>query len=172
MSYVAPPPGTAVEIQRTQPHAVHLVTERGVIIHAAMTWLVAYFPGSPQRPADPADPASIRVLPTADVTAYRDLADCEPAWVARTWNQLVQAGPGLLQAPQAVRVWELAATLAQHRLDAKVASLITREQLECWAGRPLTDDDLDRLDEAIPESSIPEAIGTIVDGMDTNDADE
>jgi len=134
MSPVAPSPGTTVEIQRTQPHAVHLVTERGVIIHSAMTWLVAYFPGDPERPTDPADPASIRVVRTADVVAYQELADCEPAWVTRIWNHLVRVGPGLLQAPQAVRVWELAATLAQHRLDANVASLITREQLVSRAG--------------------------------------
>jgi hypothetical protein len=168
MSYVAPPPGTAVEIQRTAPH---VVTERGVIIHSAMSWLVAYFPGDPQRPADPADTTSIRVVRTADVTAYRDLADCEPEWVVRTWNHLAQAGPGHLQASQAVRLWELAATLAQHRLNADVALVITQEQLERWAGRLLNGDDLDRLDEAIPRSSIPSAIGEIVSGMDSPDSE-
>ncbi|SDD55052.1 hypothetical protein [Actinokineospora iranica] len=170
MSYVAPSPGTAVEIRRTQSNGAPGVIDRGVIIHPGMTWLVAYFPGSPERPADAADPASIRVLRTADVTAYRDLVDCEPAWVVRTWSHLVQAGPGLLQAPEAIRIWEIAATLARHRLESDVASLITREQLECWTGRPLTDDDLSRLDAAIPNSSIPEAIGTIVEGMDREGA--
>ncbi len=169
MSTVAPPPGTVVEIRRAQPHPVHNVTERGVVIHPAMTWLVAFFPGVPERPADPADPASIRVVPIADVTAYHDLADCEPAWVARVWSHLAQAGPGLLQAPEAVRVWRIAAQLARHRLDTEAASLITREQVECWAGRPLTDWDLDRLDESIPHSSIPAAIGEIIAGMDSRD---
>lgn len=43
--------------------------------------------------------------------------------------------------------------------------LLTREQLESWSGGPLTDDDLERLEDAIPNSSIPEAVSTIVDGM-------
>ena len=45
---------------------------------------------------------------------------------------------------------------------------LTREQLEDWAG-PLTDDQVERLDECIPNSSIPEAIGDIVGGMKDND---
>ncbi|OLF08548.1 hypothetical protein BU204_34210 [Actinophytocola xanthii] len=147
------------------------MAERGVVIHSAMTWLVAYFPGDPGRLADPADPASIRVLRTADVTAYRDLADCDPAWVIGTWNHLDPEGPGLLQAPQATRVWELAARLAQHRLDTNAASLLTHAQLEHWAGRLLTEDDIDRLEDAIPHSSIPDAIAAIVDGMDSSDAE-
>lgn len=43
--------------------------------------------------------------------------------------------------------------------------LITRQQLDEWAGRPLLDDELDRLRGALPHSSIPDAIGTIVDGF-------
>ncbi len=43
--------------------------------------------------------------------------------------------------------------------------LITREQLEDWARRPLTDDDVASLDDAIPMSSIPEAIGDICDSI-------
>lgn len=42
---------------------------------------------------------------------------------------------------------------------------LTREQLECWAGRTLTSDEIARLDECIPMSSIPEAIGQIVDSF-------
>jgi hypothetical protein len=40
---------------------------------------------------------------------------------------------------------------------------LTREQLEAWVGRTLTDDQVDEIDEAIPNSSIPEAIATIAD---------
>ncbi len=43
---------------------------------------------------------------------------------------------------------------------------ITREQLEAWAGRPLSDDEVARLDEAIPNSSIPEAVEAIVASFD------
>lgn len=42
---------------------------------------------------------------------------------------------------------------------------ITRDQLEAWAGRTLTDDEVYALDDAIPNSSIPDAVGTIVAGM-------
>lgn len=43
---------------------------------------------------------------------------------------------------------------------------LTRSQLETWAGRPLSDDDLDRLALAIVHSSIPDAINEIVAGFD------
>ena len=49
---------------------------------------------------------------------------------------------------------------------------LTREQLESWAGCFLTDDQIDRLDEAVPNSSIPEAIGTIVGSMTDDEDDE
>jgi hypothetical protein len=40
--------------------------------------------------------------------------------------------------------------------------LITREQAEQWAGSRLTDAEYERLAKAIPHSSIPDAIDTIV----------
>ncbi|WP_329431028.1 hypothetical protein OG339_48585 (plasmid) [Streptosporangium sp. NBC_01495] len=43
--------------------------------------------------------------------------------------------------------------------------VLTREQLEEWAGRPLTDDDVALLDDCIPNSSIPDAVGDIVAGL-------
>ncbi len=43
---------------------------------------------------------------------------------------------------------------------------ITRDQLESWAGRELTDEEVDRLDDCIPNSSIPEAIGEIAGSFD------
>jgi hypothetical protein len=39
---------------------------------------------------------------------------------------------------------------------------ITRSQLEAWVGHKLTDDQVYELDGCIPDSSIPEAIDTIV----------
>lgn len=170
MSPVALPPGTIVEIRGPQSPGVHHPIERAVIIHSAMTWVVAYFPGDAGRLADPADPASIRVLSTGDVLAYRKFADCEPSWVIATWNHLTQSGPGLLQAPQAVLVWQHAAVLAAHQLETKATSVITRQQLESWAGRALTDQDLDRITEALPYSFVPEGIATIVGGLDRRDA--
>lgn len=48
--------------------------------------------------------------------------------------------------------------------------LLTRDQLECWAGMPLTDDMLTVLEDCIPNSSIPDAINAIVTAV--NDDDE
>lgn len=42
---------------------------------------------------------------------------------------------------------------------------LSRDQLEAWAGRELSDEEVEALDEAIPNSSIPEAINTIADGL-------
>ena len=46
--------------------------------------------------------------------------------------------------------------------DGRLTIEITRGQLECWARGPLTDEQEERLDDAVPHSSIPEAIDTIV----------
>lgn len=43
-------------------------------------------------------------------------------------------------------------------------NLISSDQASAWAGRTLTAEDLERLDACIPNSSIPEAIGDIVEG--------
>lgn len=56
-------------------------------------------------------------------------------------------------------------TMLADALDAP-AQLITAEQASSWAGRPLTADELDRLCEAIPHSSIPDAIDTITASWD------
>jgi hypothetical protein len=47
---------------------------------------------------------------------------------------------------------------------------ITRGQLEAWAGRKLTDEEVRRLDDAFPNSSVPEAFATMVDALN-EDAD-
>ena len=48
--------------------------------------------------------------------------------------------------------------------------LISVEQVDQWAGRRLTTDQLQQLAEAIPHSSIPEAIATIVlEALDLGD---
>ena len=43
---------------------------------------------------------------------------------------------------------------------------LTRDQLESWAGRALSDEEVETLDIAIPESSIPQAVAEIVSGWD------
>jgi hypothetical protein len=56
--------------------------------------------------------------------------------------------------------------------DEAITELISREQAEAWAGRTLTDELWNRLTECVPLSSVPEAIGTIIDSMDDNDDEE
>ncbi|MGY2116673.1 hypothetical protein ACW9HR_22435 [Nocardia gipuzkoensis] len=45
--------------------------------------------------------------------------------------------------------------------------MTTKSEAEAWAGRPLTAEEMDRLDDDIPNSSIPDAIGAIVDSFET-----
>jgi hypothetical protein len=45
--------------------------------------------------------------------------------------------------------------------DDRPGITLTRGQLEAWVGFTLTDEQVEQLDEAIPNSSIPEAISTI-----------
>lgn len=42
---------------------------------------------------------------------------------------------------------------------------LTRGQLNAWAGRDLTDEEVETLEEAIPNSSIPEAIQLMADSL-------
>ena len=51
---------------------------------------------------------------------------------------------------------------AWHQPDQPFTVTITRQQLQDWAGRPLSDDDVDALDSCIPISPIPDAIAAIV----------
>lgn len=44
---------------------------------------------------------------------------------------------------------------------------LTHKQLEQWAGRPLTNDEVARLDAALPHSSLPDLIWTVVDACTT-----
>lgn len=53
--------------------------------------------------------------------------------------------------------------------DGRLTVEITREQLEAWAGRALTDEQVARLDRCLPDSSIPEAVGTIAASMGDDD---
>lgn len=55
--------------------------------------------------------------------------------------------------------------MIQLDFDGRLTVQITREQLEGWSGRSLTDDQVVRLDEAIPDSSIPSAIDTLVHAL-------
>ena len=43
--------------------------------------------------------------------------------------------------------------------------VISHEALEAWAGRPLSDSEVVRLEEVLHNSSVPDAIGTIVDSF-------
>ncbi len=49
--------------------------------------------------------------------------------------------------------------------DRRPTVNITREQLECWAGRGLSDAEVATLDDCMPNSSIPDAVADIVAGL-------
>jgi hypothetical protein len=42
----------------------------------------------------------------------------------------------------------------------------TRAQVQAWAGRALTDEEIERIEEAVSNSSIPEAIGIIASALE------
>ncbi|HKS98718.1 MAG TPA: hypothetical protein VJT31_04235 [Rugosimonospora sp.] len=50
--------------------------------------------------------------------------------------------------------------------------LLARDQLEQWAGRTLSDDEVARLADAVPRSPIPGAIDTIVSECRTDPDDD
>lgn len=54
---------------------------------------------------------------------------------------------------------------------------LTRAQLDAWAGFALTDEDIERIEEALPLSSLPDVVGTIAfavrpDAVGEGDEDE
>jgi hypothetical protein len=53
--------------------------------------------------------------------------------------------------------------------DDDIAVSFTRDQVNEWAGRRLTDDELARLEEALPNSTFPETVGLIVGSMEATD---
>lgn len=56
-----------------------------------------------------------------------------------------------------------------HDSEGQPTIEITRAQLTAWAGRELTDDEVSQLDDAVPNSSIPDAIDAIVASFPTHD---
>lgn len=61
-------------------------------------------------------------------------------------------------------VQQLVADVDEHlaEMGLRLSDLVGVEQAEAWCGRTLSDDDVERLEEAIPNSSIPEAVDAIV----------
>lgn len=64
-------------------------------------------------------------------------------------------------APEPSRI-RLLRTLCESLDDAAPPTVgISRDQLECWADGPLTDDQVARIDACIPQSSVPDAVAEI-----------
>jgi hypothetical protein len=53
--------------------------------------------------------------------------------------------------------------------DYRLGITLTREQIEYWAQRYLTDEQVKTLQEAIPHSSVPDAIAIIVENLPEED---
>jgi hypothetical protein len=49
--------------------------------------------------------------------------------------------------------------------DHRPGITLTRGQLEAWAGAELTDENVEELEQAIPNSSIPESIAVIAESI-------
>ncbi|AGB26990.1 hypothetical protein Mycsm_06887 (plasmid) [Mycobacterium sp. JS623] len=46
-------------------------------------------------------------------------------------------------------------------MDSRRGITLSRDQLEAWARRPLSDEEVEAIDDCLPNSSIPEAIDVI-----------
>jgi hypothetical protein len=46
-------------------------------------------------------------------------------------------------------------------VDTRRGITLSRDQLEAWARRPLSDDEVEAIEECVPNSSIPDAIEVI-----------
>jgi hypothetical protein len=143
-------PGTVIET--TSPTS-HGDARYGVVVASTSTHVVAYFPGTSTRFVAPSSASALRVVAATAVTRWCTFAECDPAWVVHTWDNLRPVREEL-HAPQAIALWELAAEVARTRHTLDYTSLISPGQWDCWAGRELSSDDLASLEEAIPNSSI------------------
>jgi len=50
-------------------------------------------------------------------------------------------------------------------MEQRRGVVLTREQLEVWVGGSLTDEEVERVEQAIPESSVPDVIEGIANGV-------
>jgi hypothetical protein len=70
--------------------------------------------------------------------------------------------------------WEAAGTRRPTPTPAgdDVVLSFTRDQVNAWVGRPLTDHEFGHLDYALPLSTLPETIGQILDSFSDSTDDE
>jgi len=93
----------------------------------------------------------------------------QPTWTTGLFGRPRRADWRNHALAAASQVCYLARRVAQlqHQIDAAdAAALISGAQADAWAGRPLTNDEIDRLSNCIPQSSIPDAVNTIVSSWD------
>ncbi|MFB1299594.1 hypothetical protein ACAG24_029235 [Mycobacterium sp. pW049] len=143
--------GNAHYYNQINPPATHFI-EQTVAVHLRLSddgtrWIV----DGPSVDGHPLDSTY------DDLSATNDECACSQPEECRRRRDYAEALPLPTGA-------ELLAMLAA-ALDTP-AEPMTADQASSWAGRPLTADELDRLSEAIPHSSIPEAIDTIVASWD------
>lgn len=117
----------------------------------------------------------IRILETVGVESWEKVKGSK-VWLlfpaGGGWGSTC-SGIANLDKPEKVLIFK---EHAQQWLDREAAAeidaasaaesiTISREQAEYWAQRKLTDDEFEQLGEAIPNSSVPDAVATIVDGL-------
>ncbi len=92
---------------------------------------------------------------------FADIDDMRKSGYAFTWNGPLRGT--VFEPPSgATCVFSIEQGSAPETAQ-RVIELINADQASVWAGRELSHDELDRLDDCIPNSSIPETIATIVD---------
>ncbi|ETZ38091.1 hypothetical protein [Mycobacterium intracellulare] len=79
-----------------------------------------------------------------------------PTWTAALFNPVLRHQRRNYITATAAQIRALA-----RQLENQAPSLITEDQAAAWSGRPLSPKDIEQLSEAIPHSSIPDAINTI-----------
>ncbi len=100
-------------------------------------------------------------LTTRVVDIARDLLD-QPQYTHPEYTRAVtEFAARILDLTEGDRDDLTTRILAGREAPARITVDITREQLESWARRPLTDHEVSRLDDCIPDSTIPDAVADI-----------
>ena len=118
----------------------------------------------------------IRILETVGVDKWEDLTGRRvyvlfPASDGGSWGSVcagianIDTGKALIFKEHAQQWLDREAAAEIDAAAAHPAIGIDRDQLDAWVGRTVTDEEVDALDQAIPNSTVPESIRIIVENL-------